>query len=84
VQQAYSIDKKIDDGMPQTGTVTAQYLNAVWAWAGASDTSATTATTTSCYDNGNVAGAPQQYSLAQNGGVGANCALSFQMQGAAR
>jgi prepilin-type N-terminal cleavage/methylation domain-containing protein len=28
VQQAYAIDQKIDDGFPQSGNVTAQYLNA--------------------------------------------------------
>ena len=34
VQQAYNIDKKIDDGFPQSGNVTAQYLgwnSPVWA-----------------------------------------------------
>jgi hypothetical protein len=29
VQQAYALDAKIDDGLPQTGNVTATYLNAV-------------------------------------------------------
>jgi hypothetical protein len=43
---------------------------------GRSPTSATSGSATTCYDNGNVAGATQQYSLGQNGGAGMNCALS--------
>jgi len=31
-----------------------------------------------------VTGATQQYSMEENSGSGQNCALSFQMQGAAR
>ena len=41
VQEAYNIDRKIDDGLPQSGRVTAQYANApiqtnlpVWAAGG--------------------------------------------------
>jgi prepilin-type N-terminal cleavage/methylation domain-containing protein len=88
VQQAHSIDKKIDDGLPQTGSVTALYLDAPLAycpiWANtvyACDTPFTVAvpaSSTSCFDNGNSAGAAQQYSISQNGGSGMNCALSFQ------
>jgi prepilin-type N-terminal cleavage/methylation domain-containing protein len=33
VQQAYSIDKKIDDGLPQTGNVTAMYVSSEAFWA---------------------------------------------------
>jgi len=42
-----------------------------WAIQGAANT---------CYDNGNVAGAKQQYSVEMNGGAGVNCALRFKMQ----
>jgi prepilin-type N-terminal cleavage/methylation domain-containing protein len=99
VAQAYSLDKKTDDGLPQSGNITALYinqtlLNSVPAWAagggvmgannGAIPPLATTASTsgsaTTCYDNGNVAGKAQQYSVAQNGGSGMNCALSFRFQ----
>lgn len=90
VQQAYNIDSKIDDGLPQSGRVTAVYENrALWlcpTWAGTGTntsfpyTTATQGTSTSCFDNGNVTGATQQYSLEQNGGNGPNCALSFRMQ----
>ncbi len=91
VQQAFSIDKKVDDGFPQTGNVLAIYLNkaisgtgAVWAAgggvAGTSDTSATPGSATTCYDNGNVGGATQQYSVEISNGAGANCALSFRFQ----
>jgi prepilin-type N-terminal cleavage/methylation domain-containing protein len=95
--QAYNIDKKIDDGLPQSGNVMAVYLNFYTpffgdiAWAagggnfGASTASAapTTAATpyasTNCYDNNNIAGTQQTYSLAQNANA-PNCALSFKFQ----
>jgi hypothetical protein len=102
VAQAYSMDLKVDDGLPQSGKVTAQYLhfNAPWGtwnshWAtgavgadGANtgspnygpSTAATSGSAATCYDNSGVGGATQQYSLAQNGGAGVNCALSFQFQ----
>lgn len=86
VQQAYIIDQKIDDALPQAGKVTATYANFNSGWwaagggvAGTADTSATTASTTTCYDNGNVVGI-QKYSLGINGGNGVNCALSFKFQ----
>lgn len=78
VKQAYDIDKKIDDGLPGTGTVLAQYLDAVsFGGTGPGDApNAATASSTTCYDttSGN-------YSVTQNGGAGINCALSFKMQG---
>jgi prepilin-type N-terminal cleavage/methylation domain-containing protein len=102
VAQAAMIDKKVDDGLPQTGNITAQYLNwgTNWlnpSWAaggslgivngvlaggavGTSDTSATAPSVTTCYDNGNVAGATQQYSVEISNGSNVNCALSFKMQ----
>ncbi len=95
VMQAYSIDKKMDDGYPQTGRVIALYVNgnigagAYWAAGGgaqgassgnAPTTAATAGSATTCYDNGSLAGALQQYSVKQNSGAGANCALSFQFQ----
>jgi prepilin-type N-terminal cleavage/methylation domain-containing protein len=95
VQQAYAIDKKMDDGLPQTGMVTTQYLpgrsqanNPNPTWSGVlqemgmvtPDTSATAGSSTTCYDNGNVAGAVQQYSMEINNGAGVNCALSFEFQ----
>ena len=93
VKQAYSIDTKIDDGLPQSGNVTALYINysltvTVYLWAGSGGlywadpyTAATPGTSTSCYDNGSSStGAAQQYSTEQNGGNGINCALSFKFQ----
>jgi prepilin-type N-terminal cleavage/methylation domain-containing protein len=66
VQEAYSIDTKVDDGLPQTGRVTAQYLG----WGGSPGyyntgapngagvgynsspyTGPTAGSSTSCYDN---------------------------------
>jgi prepilin-type N-terminal cleavage/methylation domain-containing protein len=90
VAQAYSIDKKMDDGLPQSGRVSAMFINtgATWAsgntgyytQAGAAPGTAAPPTNLTCYDNGNNASAPMQYSLSQNSGTGVNCALSFQFQ----
>jgi len=92
VAQAYSIDQKMDDGLPQSGNVFAMYLNGniptsfapTWAGSGgavgAPYTTATTASASTCFDNAGVGGNPQQYSLEINGGSGVNCALSFRMQ----
>jgi hypothetical protein len=91
VAQASSIDKKIDDGLPQSGTVTAQYLNVTlsnWcpSWAGVQSvtqgptTTATPGSATTCYDNGNTGGNTQQYSVEISNGANVNCALSFKMQ----
>jgi prepilin-type N-terminal cleavage/methylation domain-containing protein len=61
VVQAYAMDTKVDDGMPQTGRVIATYVNALAAcpvaWAaggetvGAAGTGATAGSSTTCYDN---------------------------------
>jgi prepilin-type N-terminal cleavage/methylation domain-containing protein len=80
VKQAYMMDRKLDDGFPQTGNVTAQYVNTGSInWAGMSDTSAILGSSTTCYDNGGVAG-PQKYSVEISGGTNVNCALSFRFQ----
>ena len=85
VQQSYGIDKKIDDGLPQSGNVTAMFPTWSSVWAGTANfsqpyTTATPGSASSCFDNGGVTGAAQQYSVEQNGGAGVNCALSFQFQ----
>lgn len=75
VIQAYNIDKKIDDGLPATGSVLANYVTLgnilSTAPSGATDT------TTSCYNT-----TSNQYSIssAANFGAGGNCALSFRFQ----
>ncbi len=95
VQQAYSIDSKMDDGFPQTGNVTARYIcypagtsRQCWSkdsltttptFSGVPDTTALSPSSTTCYDNGGVAGT-QKYSVGTNGGNGLNCALSFKFQ----
>lgn len=92
-QQAYAIDSKTDDGLPQSGRVQANYAawditygtGLTWAAGGgnvgaASSAIATPASATTCYDNGNVAGATLQYSVGYNGGNGLNCALSIKFQ----
>ena len=88
VQQAYNLDRKMDDGLPETGTVTAKYLKTttlgvLWIQSDGGPTDTTTATppsATSCYDDGGVTGTPRAYSLGQNAGTGKNCALSFKFQ----
>jgi prepilin-type N-terminal cleavage/methylation domain-containing protein len=91
VSQAYSIDKKMDDGLPQSGNVMANGYGGGNAWAagggslGASGvnnsptTTATSPSATTCYDNGGVTG-PMQYSLSTNSGAGPNCWLGFKFQ----
>jgi prepilin-type N-terminal cleavage/methylation domain-containing protein len=91
VAQAYNMDKKIDDGLPQSGTVTAQYGDYtfsynVLSWAagggtqGASPNNNASPLPTTCYDNGGNSSAPMQYSMEVSNGSGPNCALSVRMQ----
>ena len=87
VLQALNIDTKADDGLPQTGSIIAVYLNIDPRWTDGTNmlssgpsTAATAASSTTCYDNGNVNNATQKYSTAQNGGSGVNCGLSFRFQ----
>jgi prepilin-type N-terminal cleavage/methylation domain-containing protein len=89
VIQAYDIDKKIDDGLPQSGRVIAKYDggsggNITWAApffsAGPPYTTPTAGSATTCFDNQSVNGAHQNYSTEYNGGSGLNCGLSFKLQ----
>ncbi len=91
VQQAYEIDKKIDDGLPQSGSVLAlspfgwgSGMDYIWAGTAIFNsptpyTTATAGSDTTCFDNGNVVGT-QHYSTEMNNGMGVNCALSFRFQ----
>jgi hypothetical protein len=77
VNQAYSMDKKIDDGLPMTGNVLALYVDQT-AFGGCgvgNSPNNSSASTSTCFDttSGN-------YSVTQNNGNGLNCALSFKMQ----
>lgn len=86
VVQAYNIDKKIDDGLPQSGAVTAAYVNQGIYWAtptiqsNTPYTNAVAGDNTTCFDNNNTAGEVQRYSMTQNNGSSITCALSFQMR----
>jgi prepilin-type N-terminal cleavage/methylation domain-containing protein len=92
VSQAYSMDTKMDDGLPQSGRVLAMGINGgngQPAWLGGTTTykyggpnpgTAASGSSTTCYDNGGNASIAMQYSLSQNGGAGVNCALSFKFQ----
>jgi len=68
---AYNIDKKIDDGLPTSGQVTANYSTnrTITASPNAASPSSTT-----CYDT-----TSNQYSTSQNGGGAPNCAISFKL-----
>jgi hypothetical protein len=79
VAQAYSIDAKVDDGFPQTGTITATYINQYIVWSGGpnlefgqTNASAKPGSATTCYDNGNVVGATQIYSVEISNGSNVN------------
>ena len=87
--QALRIDQKMDDGLPQYGNILAKWYNQTqyfnWVggvsyWIESPYTTSTAGSSTSCFDNNNIAGAPQQYSVTQNNGAGVNCALSFKFQ----
>jgi len=94
VQQAYSIDQKVDDGFPQSGNVQAFYIDwglgfgTTWAAgngnigannSGIPTNTATSGSSSTCYDNGGGSGA-QQYSVEISNGSNVNCALSFRFQ----
>jgi prepilin-type N-terminal cleavage/methylation domain-containing protein len=94
VAQAHAMDKKVDDGMPQSGNVMAWYMNgdSDQMWTDGTNASRNYTTTypatnlgaipaspTTCYDNGGNGGY-SSYSLGQNSGAGPNCALSFRFQ----
>jgi prepilin-type N-terminal cleavage/methylation domain-containing protein len=89
VNQAYGIDAKIDDGLPGTGNVRAQFVfwYAVWSasypysdYGTPPNPSVAPASSVSCFDNGGNSSSPYQYSLTQNNGNGVNCGISFKMQ----
>jgi prepilin-type N-terminal cleavage/methylation domain-containing protein len=93
VQEAYAIDTKVDDGMPETGRVTATYLgqggsdgfvsglpNSLGADYSLTSTAAMTGSATTCYDNGGVGGTWPRYSIEISNGSNITCALSFQFQ----
>lgn len=87
--EAYSIDAKADDGLPQSGVVTAagatgSFDGGRWFGAyasspyqGAPTTAATAASSTTCYDNGNTVGATQRYSVTTDNGMNVTCGISF-------
>jgi len=85
VQQAYNIDKKVDDGVPTTGNVQVYYINGQSANANATlvaslsaPTSSGSVATTNCYDTSVTNG---QYEVsASNNGASALCALDFKFQ----
>jgi prepilin-type N-terminal cleavage/methylation domain-containing protein len=86
VKQAYDIDNKIDDGLPQSGNVTAMYLNngsghSYQIWAGTASAAtlphAVAPSSKSCFDDSTT---PSGYSVEISNGANVNCALTFKMQ----
>jgi prepilin-type N-terminal cleavage/methylation domain-containing protein len=76
VAQAYSIDAKMDDGLPLSGNVQAAYLTTSTSVVqNAPNTAIAGGNATSCFDT--TTGA---YSVTVNNGNGGNCALSFKFQ----
>jgi prepilin-type N-terminal cleavage/methylation domain-containing protein len=76
VLEAYQMDKKVDDGLPTSGNVQATYVALVGnVLQNAPHTVTSGGTSASCYDT-----TTNTYSIGINGGVGANCALSFMFQ----
>jgi prepilin-type N-terminal cleavage/methylation domain-containing protein len=76
VFQAYSIDAKIDDSIPNSGNVQAAYINnSVSLVQNAPNTTTSGGTSSSCYDT-----TTGTYSVTMNNGNGGNCALSFRFQ----
>lgn len=85
VREAYSIDQKIDDGLPTTGNVYAAFISNTGAvqnryWVGTNWTYPTVSnlaiSTSTCFDNNNTGGAPLLYSMSNNA-ERMNCALTF-------
>ena len=77
VQQAYKIDNKIDDGLPQSGRVQTLYLLGCSTHQASSAVSGSAST---CSDQGGSATNQLQYSVGQNKGAGTNCAISIRFQ----
>jgi prepilin-type N-terminal cleavage/methylation domain-containing protein len=83
VSQAYNIDKKTDDGLPESGRITAQYGGGlIWATPSANSERivSVSPSPTTCYDDGGNTATTPTYSVAVNGGAGINCGLSFRVQ----
>lgn len=94
VQQAYNIDKKIDDGSPVSGNIMPIYSNSPsngsgLSWAGGVGGTnpinpnlnywSDPYTATSCFDNNGSASNPEMYETARNANS-QNCALRFKFQ----
>ena len=85
---AYNIDTKIDDGLPQSGKTIAKRIEGGWIkWSGdgywgggCMPTGVCPATATTCYDDGEVPTGVHKYSVGYNGGSNPACALWFEFQ----
>ena len=84
--QAYHIDSKVDDGLPQSGSVMAIVQGQDWAGTSQGTDCGPTLgiavpfLTVYCYDNGNNAAATMQYSVESTSGNPLACDLSFKFQ----
>lgn len=88
--QAHAIDKKMDDGIPTMGKVLAIQLVKVPMWAGGVIPANTAVPLNialapgnpylSCFDNGNIMGAPMHYTDISNKNQANTCSLAFRFQ----
>lgn len=79
VIQAYNIDKKVDDGLPTTGSVTMFAYN-FGTFVAVSGTSSTCADARGSGGGWYTAADTNRYSTQINGGSGINCGLQFRFQ----
>jgi len=75
VNQAYNIDKKIDDGMPTRGSVIARLADYQTSTGAGWSPNAAAASSATCFDT-----TSNTYSINQNGGANVNCALAFRLK----
>lgn len=82
VIDAYNMDKKIDDGMPQSGRVLAGFVGTAYGDPGHViwSPNAVSGSSTTCFDNQGNAANPATYSLGQNSGENMTCGISFKLQ----
>jgi len=76
VMQAFTLDKKIDDGLPVSGNIKANYISGSGGPPPIlNSTNASTDSNTTCYNTTSNA-----YSVSINNGSGINCAISVKVK----
>jgi prepilin-type N-terminal cleavage/methylation domain-containing protein len=78
--EAYNIDRKLDDGLPLSGKVIANYLNNIQVTCFPGPSCAIAGAPNTCFDNNNNANIQANYSTEISNGTNTNCGLSFWLQ----